>query len=182
MKKKTAFEKYKEQFEQINDDYSSRISKMQATIEQTKARMETAKTDLQTAIDNEDARQYQLAQQRIAEAQSIIDMYTTKIAQERDKGKGSPELSADVVRDLRQYENELSAEYDAAVDAMLKELYSTHDAYRAEIERCQNLLEAWDKSISKLTYDRNYHGDNYSVHMGQVIHNLQGWNKYARNM
>ena len=115
--------------------------------EEANVMLAAAQGRLKDATTIMDMAAYDQAKVDTRKARNAIEMYDRRLQQIHKQELISEADSDAIIDQLLQYEDELAAEFKAAIVEPLRKLQELHRAYTAEIRATEDTLTAWQNNI-----------------------------------
>lgn len=123
------------------------LDKITAELEAARDRKRKAETALHSAIETTDAAAYKKAKAEADEAATLIEMYTARYGQLRNKEFMSEEESDRVIDSLIEYQNDRAAAFVEAIKGPLAQLEAIYKEYAQDYEDAVKTVNAWTANI-----------------------------------
>lgn len=152
MAKQTLTQEVQERIKSMIEKKTAELDQIQKKQGEARTQIEAATLAIKDATERMDLDAYEEAKQAKHKAQTALDMYAGRYNQIKAQEYISEEESDKVIASLLNYENELGADFEAAIVAPIEELKRLLKEYQTATQEIETTLATWTGSIHA-----NYH-------------------------
>lgn len=178
MKAKTVTDNVNARIDELLSERARTLQKYQDIIDQATKRKESATEDMQSAIEAEDPKRYKTAKDRIAEAESLIALYTAKIDLVKKQELVSNADTLQIRRSIKGYEVDLSEKFTAQIDKLIDQIEELYNSYDHEIKEAEKALVRWCNDIGHFDHSP-YYGSPHANKIGTDLKKYRNWEQFT---
>lgn len=144
---KSILESVQAQIREYKEKRNAELQNIQSKINEAYAQVAEAEKSMEAATTTIDIDTYQSATAAKQRALIAIDMYKARLEQFKKKVLITEEESDKVIDSLLDFENELTAQYEADIIEQLLSIRKKNEEYRNLIVEVENTISDWTSSV-----------------------------------
>jgi len=147
MAKQNLVEQTNARIKELVDNKAAELLTIQAKVTDARTQKEAAVLAIKDATEKTDLEAYDKAKAEKKAADSAIEMYSARYKMLEEKDFVTEEESDKTIDSLLAYEEELAAEYEAAIQEPLKALVKLQKEYKEAVQAAERTITKWTSTI-----------------------------------